>query len=220
VAYPTSQGDATRRQPVAQAAPQIAQIRQPRPRVDPCGGGHIVGEPPLGSGGFRRRLENAPLWIEAFRRPPLHPSFARPAADKPQISHFSSSTNSRRVAGEPSIRSCCWGHPTRFRRISVATLLLTGGRHLRDIGGDISRFPSRKPKGFPYRSGSCGRAKPGQGGSLVVPTLVGRAALGYSDSPARERERQAAQAGHRSSCATSGRIVWSRSAWVSGPTCL
>ena len=65
-------GAPIRRQPVAQADPQTARNRQPRLEADPCGGCRIVGESLLSSAGFPRRLENAPLLIEAFRRPPLH----------------------------------------------------------------------------------------------------------------------------------------------------
>ena len=51
---------------------RTARGRQPRLRVDPVGERHIAGGPLLGSEGFRRRCENAPLWIEALRRPPLY----------------------------------------------------------------------------------------------------------------------------------------------------
>src|SRR5229473_6015376 len=66
----TEKTGAIQRQPVAQADPQIARTQQPRLRVDPSGGCHIAVESPLCPEGFLRRLENAPLWIEALRRPP------------------------------------------------------------------------------------------------------------------------------------------------------
>jgi hypothetical protein len=63
---------ANRRHPVAQAAAQTARTRQPRLEADPCVGGHIGSWPPRAFGGFPRRPENAPLWIEAIRHPPFY----------------------------------------------------------------------------------------------------------------------------------------------------